>query len=357
MLKGWTFNFPWRRASTRKIRKIVLGICAMDKKARSKPMKEILSRLPEDLFEIVVFGDDCILNQPVEAWPPVEVLITFFSNKFPTDKALQYIALRKPFLINDLSMEATLKDRRQVYDLMVSIGIDVPAHVFVTRPDPDSGLADTNVIEEFDEYIVANGVQINKPLVEKPVDAEDHNIYIYYPVSAGGGSKRLFRKVHDRSSEFYPGLNDVRREGSYIYEEFVITQGTDVKVYTVGPEYAHAEARKSPVVDGRVKRDGEGCEVRYPVILSQIEKEMARKIVVAFKQTVCGFDILRVHGKSYCCDVNGESLLQFVSLFVSLSLSHTHTISLNVGWLVVLFVQGFRLSRILASTTKTRRRY
>ncbi len=143
-----------------------------------------------------------------------------------------------------------------------------------------------------------NGVQINKPLVEKPVDAEDHNIYIYYPMSAGGGSKRLFRKVDDRSSEFYPHVNDLRRTGSYIYEEFVVTQGTDVKVYTVGPDYGHAEARKSPVVDGKVNRDSAGLEVRFPVILSQTEKEIARKIVVAFKQTVCGFDILRVQGKS-----------------------------------------------------------
>lgn len=145
---------------------------------------------------------------------------------------------------------------------------------------------------------MVNGVQISKPFVEKPVDAEDHNIYIYYPMSAGGGSKRLFRKVDDRSSEFYPHVNEVRREGSYIYERFVITQGTDVKVYTVGQDYGHAEARKSPVVDGKVNRDDKGLEVRFPVILSLTEKDMARKIVRAFKQTVCGFDILRVQEKS-----------------------------------------------------------
>ncbi|CAN0515677.1 unnamed protein product, partial [Ectocarpus sp. 12 AP-2014] len=46
-------------------------------------------------------------------------------------------------------------------------------------------------------YAKVNSVTVHKPFVEKPVDAEDHNVYIYYPMSAGGGSKRLFRKVRD----------------------------------------------------------------------------------------------------------------------------------------------------------------
>jgi hypothetical protein len=255
---------------------------------------------------VIIFGDECIFNKSIEEWPIVDALISFYSSKFPTEKAIAYIKLRKPFNFNDLEMEVVLKDRRKVYEMLKSLHIDVPFHIYLNREDPTV----ENVIEEFDEYVVINGVQINKPLVEKPVDAEDHNIYIYYPMSAGGGSKRLFRKVKDRSSEFYPHINELRTEGSYIYEEFVHTQGTDVKVYTVGPDYGHAEARKSPVVDGKVNRDSSGYEVRYPVILTPAEKDMARKIVEAFRQTVCGFDILRVQGKSYVCDVNGFSFVK-----------------------------------------------
>ena len=56
----------------------------------------------------------------------------------------------------------------------------------------------------------------------------------------------LLLQVKDRSSR-YSRESTIRKTGSYIYEDFLATDGTDVKVYTVGPDYAHAEARKSPV--------------------------------------------------------------------------------------------------------------
>ena len=89
-----------------------------------------------------------------------------------------------------------------------------------------------NVIDEQEEYLEVNGKRVEKPLVEKPVSGEDHNIYLYYPRSLGGGSKRLFRKVGDKSSDFYPEVHTTRvgDGNSYIYEELLQTEGTDVKV-------------------------------------------------------------------------------------------------------------------------------
>nr|XP_021528770.1 inositol hexakisphosphate and diphosphoinositol-pentakisphosphate kinase 1-like [Aotus nancymaae] len=155
--------------------------------------------------------------------------------RFPLDKAVAYSKLRNPFLINDLAMQYYIQDRREVYRILQEEGIDLPRYAVLNR-DP-----------------------------ARP-------------------------EIGSRSSVYSPE-SSVRKTGSYIYEEFMPTDGTDVKVYTVGPDYAHAEARKSPALDGKVERDSEGKEIRYPVMLTAMEKLVARKVCVAFKQTVCGFDL------------------------------------------------------------------
>ena len=163
---------------------------------------------------------------------------------------------------------------------------------------------------EFDDHIEYKGKKLYKPFVEKPFNGDDHNIYIYYPPNLGGGHKRLFRKTKEYSSLYFPNLNKIRRDKSYIYEEFLQSDGFDVKVYTIGKDYAHAEERKSPTLDGKVNRSIEGKEVRYPINLTEEEKEFAKKIVMKFKQNICGFDILRCQGNSYVCDVNGFSFVK-----------------------------------------------
>ncbi|XP_030673237.1 inositol hexakisphosphate and diphosphoinositol-pentakisphosphate kinase 2 isoform X6 [Nomascus leucogenys] len=288
-------------------RQIVVGICSMAKKSKSKPMKEILERI--SLFKyitVVVFEEEVILNEPVENWPLCDCLISFHSKGFPLDKAVAYAKLRNPFVINDLHMQYLIQDRREVYSILQAEGILLPRYAILNR-DPNNP-KECNLIEG-EDHVEVNGEVFQKPFVEKPVSAEDHNVYIYYPTSAGGGSQRLFRKIGSRSSVYSPESN-VRKTGSYIYEEFMPTDGTDVKVYTVGPDYAHAEARKSPALDGKVERDSEGKEVRYPVILNAREKLIAWKVCLAFKQTVCGFDLLRANGQSYVCDVNGFSFVK-----------------------------------------------
>ncbi|ELV13389.1 Inositol hexakisphosphate and diphosphoinositol-pentakisphosphate kinase 1 [Tupaia chinensis] len=263
---------------------IIVGICAMTKKSKSKPMTQILERLCRfDYLTVIILGEDVILNEPVENWPSCHCLISFHS---------------KANLFGG--------DRREVYRILQEEGIDLPRYAVLNR-DP-ARPEECNLVEGEDQVEV-NGAVFPKPFVEKPVSAEDHNVYIYYPSSAGGGSQRLFRKIGSRSSVYSPE-SSVRKTGSYIYEEFMPTDGTDVKVYTVGPDYAHAEARKSPALDGKVERDSEGKEIRYPVMLTAMEKLVARKVCVAFKQTVCGFDLLRANGHSFVCDVNGFSFVK-----------------------------------------------
>jgi len=295
--------------------KIILGVCAMQKKSKSKAMRQILGRLDTEEFEVVIFPEDIILNEKIENWPRCHCLIAFFSDGFPLEKATKYAELRKPFLVNELKTQFLLKDRRHVMKLLEKFGVPTPHHIAVNRDSKSPSGYPLQVnkesdMEEFDDYIVVNGKRLDKPFVEKPVDGDNHNVYIYYPRSAGGGSCHLFRKVKNRSSKFFPNENKVRRNGSFVYESFLHTEGSDVKVYTVTSNYAHSEARKSPSIDGNVTRNEAGFEVRYPILLNGVEKEIANRIIQATGQRICGFDVLRSDSKSYVCDVNGWSFVK-----------------------------------------------
>lgn len=206
--------------------------------------------------------------------------------------------LRQPFCINELPPQALLWDRRLVGAILDHLNVPMPSRLEVSRDggprvDPELkqlmkhklgvSLGGHQVtpevsLREDGDAIVIDGVVMEKPFVEKPVSGEDHNVYIYF---RGGGGRKLFRKVsaHDpyaivsntqefiqvgnKASEFDPELNHPRTDGSYIYEKFVdVDNAEDIKVYTVGSGFTHAETRKSPVVDGVVRRNPEGKEIR-----------------------------------------------------------------------------------------------
>jgi hypothetical protein len=110
-------------------------------------------------------------------------------------------------------MQTVLWDRRLVLDILNQIGVPTPKRLTMDRdggpildervrqklklrgvnlvekrPTPEFKIIDQDTIQIGDETFT-------KPFVEKPVSGEDHNIHIYYHSSAGGGARRLFRKV------------------------------------------------------------------------------------------------------------------------------------------------------------------
>uniref|UniRef100_A0A1I8FDT8 Inositol hexakisphosphate and diphosphoinositol-pentakisphosphate kinase n=1 Tax=Macrostomum lignano TaxID=282301 RepID=A0A1I8FDT8_9PLAT len=263
-LSHWTFTLLSTYMASAEAgsprRQFAWPICAMAQERPSrKPMTAILTRLSRKFghIRILVFEERDILEQPVEACPVVDALISFYSHGFPLEKVL-----RTTFREREIQSFAT-------------------PSVIEATPRREDDLIGALYIGKAEDHIVLNGVTFNK---------------------AFHGWRRLRPAVPQRwataAASTISRRAAVRRLGSF--------------VYAIGGDYAHARSSESPALDGKVERDPEGKEdAAGPVDSHRSRKNHRQKIVVeASNQTVCGFDLLGANGVSYVCDVNGFSFVK-----------------------------------------------
>lgn len=108
-----------------------------------------------------------------------------------------------------------------------------------------------------------------------------------------------------------------------------------LQVYTVTGEYAHAEGRKSPVVDGRVLRDISGKEMRCPILLNPPEKAIIKTVVEAFGNVV---ELLMICAPSCTLFANGCPVLCAVCCRVLARAYAADCLSIRNAYALIMFL-------------------
>lgn len=314
-----------------------IGVCSLDTKARSKPMRNILNRLAgiDQDFDIIIFGDKVILEETIELWPRCDYLIIIDSDGFPLQKAISYKELRNPLCVNDPQMQMALRDRRLVLRILDSLGIPILKRLEVNRdggptlnPDLAKYISDQFgsrisysiagqdaydsipvdiQVENDGDTLVVDGKSLRKPFTEQRVDTEDHTNIIYYSKSQGGGGRQVARKQKFKSSSRENSLTIPRcineRDASFLYERYLgvendgaIEEAQTITVHTAGPECFYAAVYDHYKFGKKIWRLTD---------MTNEERQIATKITVAFDQDICEIELYRFEGISYVTKVNG----------------------------------------------------
>lgn len=261
------------------------GVAVMSPSLKA-PVAEVLSRITqlcggrmqEQWLDAAIFQTD------PELWPPCDILWTLWSSDLPLEKLKAYVDRVEPMELNEVTGLLDLRDRSKTLRECVKWGIPVPRFLQCDR----DGSLEPSIIDH-EDYILIDGQRLDKPFVEKPIRSVDRDIYVYYPRSAGGGRVRLGWQGWG-DAEFLGGRAYVRRNGSYVYECFIPSEGFELRLGVVGSSYVNAEAKQQLPVS-------RSCEQSMPqfipVSLEPGEKQLARKAALAFGQRTFNLFALR----------------------------------------------------------------
>jgi len=195
-------------------------------------------------------------------------------------------------ILNDVRKLQNMQDRRWLLKALKDHALPTPHFVQCTR-DGGPEIPETD-IEEYEDYIVVENRMIKKPFVEKPVDRRDRQIYVYYPRAQGGGRALLSTR---ESGDVPQGVHfdpngKIRKEGSFIYQEYLQSEGFVVQVICVGGN-SYGNAVLAGVGKAALAKSGVSSPEPCPVWLRQEEKIMASKLQVILAQTLFGLTLLR----------------------------------------------------------------
>lgn len=277
---------------------------------RSRPL---LRRLEDAGARVLLRTDEDLAGEEPVAPPGCDALLVLWSQFFHgayesrlTDIAKQILS-SGGIVLNDVPHLVEMQDRRWLLRQMKELGVPAPEYVECSR---DGG--NDPSLQEHDDYIEVAGQRIHKPFVEKPIDRRDRAIYVYFPKVAGGG-RALVSTSESGDTQYvcrFEMAGRVRREGSFVYQEYLQSEGFVVQAVCVG-DLVYGNAVLSGVVNQTstatgpsADRNGQPCAVW----LRQEEKLIACKLREVFKQTLFGLTFVRSQtasgsARSYVIDV------------------------------------------------------
>mmetsp|Transcript_106240 Transcript_106240/g.310585 ORF Transcript_106240/g.310585 Transcript_106240/m.310585 type:complete len:963 (-) Transcript_106240:145-3033(-) len=264
---------------------------------RSRPL---LRRLEDAGVQVLLHTDQDLAKEAAEDVPRCDALLVLWSQFFTGgsyERKLKEISARAvdagAIVLNNVEVLVEMQDRRWLLRKLKEHGVPTPEFVECSR---DGGQRPS--LEERDDCIIVEGQRISKPFVEKPVDRRDREIYVYFPKASGGG-RALVSTTESGDIEYicsFDTAGNVRREGSFIYQEYLQSEGFVVQTVCAGG-LVYGNAVLSGIV-GRSQSESPAANVRTggracAVWLRQEEKLIASKLKEVFHQTLFGITFTR----------------------------------------------------------------